>query len=520
MASAKAAAAEAQFERWRRDPVAFVLDVFGPGYLERHEKPLVLEEWQEEALRALVEQPLRRYAYAASKGVAKTCTLAFAGWWILACHRDAQGIATSVTGDQLSAGLWKEMATWYALAPVLQRMFTVSAQAIRARPEKRYPKLDRTWFLEARSWPKGADKTEQTAAFKGLHGPAPFFLGDEAGNFDDGPVEAADGIFANADADSEPYLAIAGNTERQAGPLYRAVLNRDSLWWVKRISGDPDDPKRCKRVSIQWAKDQLAQCGGDTNHPIYKVNVKGEFPDVAFDKLLGPDQVDAAIRRIVRMEQFHHDPIIVGIDTADGGADSTALIVRWGCIAFRPITWRTGDPMVLADQIAAVLSDLGRVAKALRGRKADTIFVDLGGPSGHGVQSRLKQLGFPAIGVDFGSPPVWSDATAPVFRNRRAEMGWRCSQWVKSIGSLPDDQLLRGELLEPIFFQSLTGPSVYQFEKKEAVKARLNRSPDRADALWLTFAAPVVRRLQETGEIAAQTQGERKFDPFKSMGGR
>ena len=37
--------------RWRWDPVAFVLEVFGPGYEARTRTPLQIDRWQEKALR-------------------------------------------------------------------------------------------------------------------------------------------------------------------------------------------------------------------------------------------------------------------------------------------------------------------------------------------------------------------------------------------------------------------------------------------------------------------------------------
>jgi hypothetical protein len=62
---------------WRLDPVAFVLEVFGPGYEAEQHKPLVLDRWQERALRYLVQHephdwcdgsPAKGIAIRAAKG--------------------------------------------------------------------------------------------------------------------------------------------------------------------------------------------------------------------------------------------------------------------------------------------------------------------------------------------------------------------------------------------------------------------------------------------------------------------
>lgn len=499
-----AEAAAAQLAIWADDPEGFVLDNFGLGYFERHGEELVLDPWQKEALAAVAAGDFVRFAFAASKNALKTCTLAWIAVWWIATREDAQIVVVSISAAQLKLGLWKEIAQWFGFSPLLQSVFRLTGSAIAHRDEKK--RL--TWWCEARSWAQDADATAQKETLAGLHGPAMMFLGDEAGGLPDGVVAAADAIFASDGG--EARLVIAGNTVRQAGPLYRAVMNREGIWWVKRISGDPDDPQRCTRVKVQWAKEQLAMCGGDRNHPHYKINVLGEFPDIASDKLLGPDDVDRAMRRNPSKESYIYEPIIVGIDTALQGTDQTVLCRRQGPVTYRLRAWRTTDVMVLADQIAGELTKI----------KADAIFIDLGGPSGHGVRDRLKQLGFEVSGIDFGSEAVGDNPAAPVFANRRAEMAWKCAQWVKECGSLPEDQELRQELLEPNFWPAPTGKTRWLIEPKAAIKERLSRSPDRCDSLWLTWAAPVALKRIEESAAAIDDLQRGEFNPFDHMSRR
>jgi hypothetical protein len=484
---------------WGRDPVLYVHEVFGPGYQELYRKPLEIDPAQEDFLRALVTWRKGHYAIAASKGVGKTAGMAWAGWWFLDTRYDPQIIATSITGDNLKQNLWKEMATWYGLSPRLRKAFSLDTEKIvlRERPK--------TWWCYARSFPKDADTTQQANTLAGLHSRAVMFLGDEAGDYPDGVAAAAEGIFAN---DVEAYLILAGNTTRTGGPLYRAAKNASGQWWVKRITGDPDSPDRCPRVSREWAEAQIREHGRE--HPWVKINVLGEFPNVQSNKLLGPDDLELAMRRNPQAREYVDEPVIYGIDTARQGDDQTALCKRQGCVVWPLRTWRVADSMVLADQIAGILIK----------EPGDAVFIDTGGPSGIAVLDRLRQLGFRAQGIDFATDPVGDDTSAPTFGNRRAEMHYKAAQWIKKHGALPRDIELGAELCEPEYSVDARGKQTkYWIEPKDEIKKRLSRSPDRADAFVLTFAAPVVPKALREAQNFRQS-ARKDWNPFDHLRGK
>ena len=61
------------------------------------------------------------------------------------------------------------------------------------------------------------------------------------------------------------------------------------------------------------------------------------------------------------------------------------------------------------------------------------------------------------------------------------------AEWVKRGGALPKDEELAKELCAPTYtFHN----GKIQIEEKEQIKKRLQFSPDKADALCLTFAIP------------------------------
>ena len=154
--------------------------------------------------------------------------------------------------------------------------------------------------------------------------------------------------------------------------------------------------------------------------------------------------------------------------------------------------FRNIDNMELADRIAA------EIARC----KPHAVFVDAG--QGQGVIDRLRQLGHRITEVPFGGSALRDKR----FVNRRAEMWYGVREWLKSGGRLVDDECLKAELTAPTYSFDASGR--IKLEPKEEIKARLNRSTDRADALALTFAAPVA-----PPESAASLWRESKpYDPL------
>ena len=129
-----------------------------------------------------------------------------------------------------------------------------------------------------------------------------------------------------------------------------------------------------------------------------------------------------------------------------------------------------------------------RVAAKIAAESPDAVFVDSG--AGAGVIDRLRQLGHDVIEVPFGGK-----ANQPhQYLNRRAEMWFEMSSWIKTGGAIPNINDLKLELATPIYWFDPAGRKV--LEPKDEIKKRLQGggSPDIADALALTFAHPVVKR--------------------------
>lgn len=442
---------------WREKPQVMVRELFNA----------TPDPWQDEDLAAFPHT--QRYAAKACKGPGKSTVLSWMGWNFLLTRPHPNCAAISISADNLRDGLWKEMAKWYQRSELLKAMFEVRAERIYCRDFKD------TWFMSARSWSQSANKEEQSNALAGFHADRLLYLVDESGGIPDAVMVAAEAGLASG---IETKICQAGNPTHLAGPLYRASTTQRHLWNVREITADPDDPLRTPRVSMQWAREMIAEFGRD--HPWVKVNVLGQFPPSSLNALLGPDDVSAAMGRHVPAAQYQKAAKALGVDVARFGDDSSVIFPRQGVVAMPPTVLRNVDSLQGAGAVMRVWNQWG----------ADGAFVDNTGGHGAGWVDQLTVLGKAPMPIEFSG-----SANDPRFFNKRAEILWEMAAWVKNGGALPLVDVrgnpiedIRGELVALEYFYK--GDKIAIIEKA-IIKQKIGRSPDKTDALALTFSHPL-----------------------------
>lgn len=223
----------------------------------------------------------------------------------------------------------------------------------------------------------------------------------------------------------------------------------------------------------------------------YPATAAEAFQMSGHDSYIKPERVVSARK----CERDPLGPLVIGLDPARFGNDSSAMVGRRG-----PKAWLMGrkakwDTMQVA----------GWAKNVIEQEKPARMFIDVGG-LGAGVYDRLVEMGYgPAprgngivVAVNFGSAatqPARYDASGNEIgggpSNRRSEMWMLSSDWLDSPAGvdIPDDDMWQADACGPGYRYDSDGRVV--LESKEQMRARGVSSPDVWDGLALTFAEPV-----------------------------
>lgn len=435
-----------------------------------------LEPWQRELLcyirDRLIEGSMTIFeaiqtAVTSGHGIGKSAIVAIIILWAIATKADTRGVITANTETQLKTKTWAELGKWYRLF-IGRELFKFTATAIFSAD----PDHERTWRVDMVPWSE-----RNTEAFAGLHNKnlRVLLVMDEASAIPDMIWEVAEG--ALTDANTQIIWCVFGNPTQAKGRFRECFPGGKfaARWWPKKV-----DSRTVSLTNKALFEKWVADYGEDSD--FVRVRVRGEFPRVGSMQFIGAELPSEAARREVDVHL--HDPLVLGVDVARFGDDESVIYIRKGRDgrSIAPVVLRSTDTMTLAGRVAQLYSEL----------RADAVFVDGGGVGG-GVVDRLRQLQVPTWDIQFGakSDSTWAVGEDIRYANKRAEIWGAMRGWLKG-GAIPDDKELVEQLTGPQYGYNVRNE--IQLEQKADMKKRGLSSPDRADALALTFAYPVVAK--------------------------
>lgn len=265
---------------------------------------------------------------------------------------------------------------------------------------------------------------------------------------------------------------VAGGEKSWASLIFRASDTVNILPWI--------------------TQEELDNARADLTDAQYRQEFECDFNASCDNTLIPLDLIYKARGKHIPESDYRTAPLIFGVDVARFGGDACVIQPRQGLAAF-PMERIVGiDNMTFASRLHRRIVD----------ERPDAVFIDAG--RGEGVIDRLRQLQSPSsiIEVPFGGQAI--DHKVNGYANRRAEMWDGIRKWLQQGGAIPNDYELTKELAAPTY--TYDGQSRLKLEGKEAIRERAGFSPDRADALALTFAEPVVAVRDSYGYAAGGVQ--------------
>lgn len=407
-------------------------------------------------------------------------------WW-LSVHPpgSAFAVTTAPTWPQVKAILWREIIKAHNSGKLDGRI-TLDCEWYMGQTDRG---LERELVAYGR---KPADYDQ--AAFQGIHAQYVLVIIDEACGVPKTLFDAVDTLVTN---EAARVLAI-GNPDDPA-TQFAEVCKPGSGWNVIHIpySDTPnftgeDVPTELadQLISRTWVEERKKRWGEES--PLYVSKVLGEFPEISDDTLISPKLIREAQER--ELPGRHKGRY--GLDVARLGRDETCVYRNRGGVIRLEGAWHKQDTMRTAGRAAKIIEEtFGSVPM-----NVDVIGI------GAGVYDRINELGYPVHPFNASEK-----ARRPKkFKNRRAEAYWSLREGFEEglVDLDPADDDLAAQLGAIKYF--ITSKGQIQIESKEDMAKRGMPSPDRADAVMMSFVAPTnIKAAQlDDEEVTANQTGD------------
>jgi len=451
------------------DPVLFACGILGDTLWRK----------QVEILEAVRDN--RMVAVKACHASSKSFTAAEILLWWLVRWRDGIVITLASTFTQVKDVLWQEVH-----------------RAVR-RGEVMWPAGTRINDTEIRLAPGNYAlglSPESAVNIHGFHSEHILIILDEAPGIRAEIWDAIEGARASGNV----RLLALGNPTIPGGPFYEAFTRDRGLW--KTITIDAFETPNLEELteadfdmmqadlrdsdpffahcpvpylaSRRWVYEQAKKYG--INSAIWQSKVRGQFPQQGEDALISLAWIERARKppkELVIGENEDALGLHAGVDVADGGGDETVCIVREGRRLIAMGAWTHDD---CRGEVAAFLAPYRQ--------RIREVSIDKAGMGAYFCHHFETDLGYNVNAINVGEKTDFPDR----FANLKAQLYWSLRETFQE-GAIYgiDDELMISQLASLRY--ELTPRGLIAIEKKEVAAKRGVKSPDRAEALMLAFAA-------------------------------
>lgn len=420
------------------------------------------------------------------RGIGKSAYLSMIECWVMSCWLGSTSIITANTETQLRTRTMSEIGKWHTM---LINSHWFDKQSMSLRPAKWFAELVRKqlkidvqyYYADAQTW-----SDENPDAFAGAHSQIGMVvIFDEASGISDSIWKVTEGFFTDL---AELRIWIAISNPRNATGQFYDIFHKFSDHWtnvtVNALEVEGTDRAVYERI--------IELYGNDSDEA--RVEVYGMFPRTGDTQYIPLDSIEDSQARDLPLP--NDEPLIMGVDVARYGDDESMVVFRRGRDA------RSIPPVSKKGLSTTQFAEV--VAELIRTHEPDGVFID-GNGVGAGVVDTLIERGYDVYDVQSSSR-----ANKPErYPNKRCEMWGEMKEWLRDKACIDGmDYVLQTELTSIRYTINRKGQ--VQLESKKEMKSRGVGSPDRADALALTFAETVVKKSRSKLNSRKLKQGSWK----------
>ncbi len=384
---------------------------------------------------------------ASGHGTGKTFILSNLILYIGLTRKDAKIPTTAPVASQLENILIPEVKKWKdKLFPKIKNLVEVMTKDVKFKNGNK---------CFARTARKGNEE-----ALAGVHATFVLYIIDEASGIDQKIFDVIEGALTG----DNYLLVMCSNPTRTTGTFYDSHNKKKKFYRTIRL-----DSAKSGNVKEKWNKMMIEKYGAESD--TVRVRVHGHFPKSSTNALFDIEMLEKFFDTKRDIDDSGHE--VWGQDIARFGNDMCQTFKRKGYRGYGFEGWGKLDTM----ETAAKVTNIYNAAY----NKPNYIFIDTIGV-GAGVYDRLNQLGLSNVIIEANAS---FKATNNMYFNKRTEMYHNLVDAAKKGACCPYDAELEEELLAITY--SLTPDGKIKLCPKDEIKEVIGRSPDKGDAVALSF---------------------------------
>lgn len=450
--------------------------------------------------------PKKKIAIRSGQKTGKTLGLAALVLWWLCTRPRAKVVVAASTVKQLKKQLWAEIRKLYEIPKDADRV------ALSKTPRTLKEILGGTTCSvnpeDGLMLPDGRQligiATDDKVNAAGYSGDQLLVVADEASELDREVFGALDGNTVGGG-----WLLLSGNPTSSEGPYFDAFHTKSAFWVCVHIDSRETPNFTGREAPIPGLADKreiekrLSDWG--ESNPLFQIRVAGNFAAASPYSIVTLSMVHAATQRwreagetdgerIASLTRDERASLEIGVDVARFGDDDSVIQPRRGRTMLPPTIVHGMSTVEVYGAVKRVVMDLRGAGETVR-IKVDTIGV--GGGVADMLRADEELAGFVVV-IDINVAEKADEEDQ--YPNLRSQLWFGLADWFKAGGALPPDDKAEDELRAPLYTFDVRGRR--KVESKDDIKKRIQRSPDRADAMALAVYEAGVFRIP-----AAKTGG-------------